>query len=88
MMNTAKTYNARDASRKPMQGRGEQDQVSDSLEMYFQILPNGNKAVGGDRRLQVEDHLVQDRNFPDVYHSGDFRKRACPQPIAHESAIS
>ena len=48
------------------------DDVCDSPNLYFAILPNGDFAVCCDHRYQGKLSVASD-DFPKVYKSGDFR---------------
>lgn len=70
------------AAEQPTTWRSKNDNVCDSPNLYFAVLPNGNFAPCCDHRLQQAISCV-DSKFPEVYWQRTFRRdvfavtRAC-----------
>ncbi len=58
---------------QPTTWRGKNNNVCDSPNLYFAILPNGDFAPCCDWRLPRSVHTY-DKNFPETYHDAIFRK--------------
>ncbi len=58
------------------QWRKKNDQVCDSPNLYFAIIPNGDFAVCCDHRLTGDRVSTVDVKFPEVYRSSLFQNRA------------
>ena len=71
------------AARKETTWRQKNDNVCDSPNLYFAVLPNGDFAPCCDHRIGSQIHTY-DPKFPEIYRSRAFRQevlgvtRACP----------
>lgn len=63
---------------EPIQWRRKNNNVCDSPNLYFAILPNGNMSVCCDLRLPGAGVPVYDDNFPELYATKQFKQRFFP----------